>query len=331
MKNNNKGGSLVELLLVVSLTSVAVAGLSKAIEKSYVTSNVIQTQQVTRDFKNSVYQILNNNCTKFFTDYPDQNNNEKINNMPYIFNRSNQNESIYKGFIETVDITVSNPDQNRIHTFNLYYKYSDKATALRDMKTKDSKQCTATDKRGCYHITCNINYQCPGVPPNPPTPPQSNSCTNNQKPTCKSLDCFFDDRSKSVLTNLCDEGDFLVGVTGNKENDCLGCDDNETLIGTKRKNGNLEPMCLKRDCPAGKIATGIIQEDPDETDPVKFVMNCKEVACENAGEHRVLENGTMVCKPICHGGQRIKIENGVKKCHCPSSMTLDDDGNCISP
>ncbi len=321
MKINKKGFSLVETLIMISLTGVAVAGLSKAIEKSYVTSNVIETQQITRKFKNSVYHIFNNNCKNFFPNtepaYYDQNNPAKINKMPYIFNRSNKSESIFKGFIETVDITVSS--QNNIHKFNLYYKYSDKAKALRDMKTKDSKACTPTDKKGCYHITCNINYN-----HNLPTTP------------CNPLDCIFDDRSKSVLTNLCDDGEFLVRVTGNKANDCLGCPTGETLIGTIKKGGNLEPMCLKRKCPDGEVAVGIKPKptDPPDPKPVNFIMDCQEVACPSTSQHKVLKLNPvsgkmeMKCEPICHGGQ-ISDPLDNNKCKCPAGKNPDRQGNCV--
>ncbi len=312
--------SIVELLLVVSLSSVAVAGLSKAIEKSYVTSNVIETQQITRKFKNSVYHIFNNNCKNFFPNtepaYYDQNNPAKINKMPYIFNRSNKSESIFKGFIETVDITVSS--QNNIHKFNLYYKYSDKATALRNMQTKLGNACTKTDKKGCYHITCNIHAE------NLDNPPENDDI-------CNPLDCVLDDSASNVLTPTCPPGKFLAGP-----DNCVGCGAEETLIGTKPNNQNkLEPICLKRACPAGQVAIGINPETEMTSANGKHVieMDCKLVACPSTSQHKVLNTvtGEMECKTICHGGQRLKVINGEEKCHCPSSMTLDNNGNCTSP
>ena len=309
MNINNKGGGLVELLLVVSLSSVAVGGLLKAGQQALLTSNMVKTQQVTREFKNSVYHILNNDCTDILhDDNLDQNNHEKINEMRPIFYRSDKSKNIFKGFIETVDIIVSedsDPDTD-IYIFTLYYKY-------RDRKTKGGEKCTSNEneKAGCYHVSCNID---------------------REGGECNPLDCVFDESSRSILTNPCDPGQFLVRVTGNKENDCLGCTTGETLIGTKLKAGKLEPICLKRDCPVGKVATGI-KPDPDNTE--KFIIDCQEVACDE-GKHSVLEPDeddstkmVMKCKKICHGGQ---ILNEEEECYCPNEnnpdIDIDPNGNC---
>ena len=305
---------LVETLIVMSIAGVAVAGLFKASQQALVTSNMVQTQQVTRDFKNKVYRILNTSCeTILATNNRLTNDTKKIKEMTGIFKRPTPDDTapkinIFEGFIETVDIIIAPTDPNTqtIMTFKLYYKYSDKAKALRDMQTRGGAKCTLNDqeKAGCYHISCNIDVHDPDEPDHP---------INNPPDKCKPLDCVLDNSASSVLTESCEEGEFLAGP-GN----CVKCPAGQFLIGVERDDsGTITANCLQANtCGAEEVA--VVKKTG-----ATYSMECVDVVCDE-GEHITYSSGSVTCKKICHGGQ-IPI-NGV--CACPENEEMDKQGNC---
>ena len=332
-KINNKGMSIIELLVLTGVGSVAVFGLVNTSQQVFKTSQLLETNNDANDFQNSVYEILNNKCKDILDPVnlttppktlPDGSRLQNVKTMPKIFdvdapNTPDTPSNMYKQTaIQVVDITLRTPQGANQNTkeFKLFYKYT-----LGDKQTRDGEECTqaANKKKGCYHISCNIDYNCP--------PP----CNNKANiAVCNPLDCVVE----GIFDN-CESGEFLVGPS-----QCVGCDNDQTLIGTKEDNAGVKrPVCLEMECKdkeesgqqVKQVAIGVIPLDPNadpdpDTNTYIIKLQCKPVACPNPSQHRVLSSsGEMECKKICHGGQRPKA-NG--KCGCPGNQAPDKDGNC---
>ncbi len=311
MKINNKGGSLVELLIMLTVGSVAVFGLINTSQQVSLNTQVLNTHQDTLKLKNQVYTILNNNnyCTDLVTN--------DLTNLPPPADGGTLQRAVLPTFdddafntitvVEKTLYTPTSPPETKI--FNLYYKYS--AQGMREQqKTKGGNTCTANNLSGCFRISCNISTA----------------------QTCNPVNCSIPDTAGNFLDVSCDPGKILVGTTGREEKDCIdGCDDDGILIGTKAGDNPGDPpkaICFDIKCPEGQVATGFGMK-ADGT--LKPRVDCTIFACPE-GEHIVLEedvngNKRNVCKKICHGGQVYK-QNDLA-CSCPDdSQILDSNGNC---
>ena len=326
--------SIVETLVVISLSGVVVSGIVKAALKATATSNVRQTQEDTRKLKEQVYQILTNACienlnpTNLHPVSTPTTGLQKIKKLVFtneqeLFNfdpnDSSNNKKKFGESIQAVGITLKEDtpiaDSSNIQkkkTFYLYYKYISTGLGARQTKGGDPTKCIeGGDLSGCHYLSCIMNYECAG---------DCNSETDLTQ--CNPLDC-----SVTEIDVDCPPGKFLVSLTGDKK--CVGCkqedDKPHKVLISISENG--EALCLENtECEPGHVATGINKENGE------YKVVCIQQACENG--YPVLVNGQMECKTICHGGQRLNEEN---ICECPpidnsgsgNDLALDANGNCI--
>ena len=338
MKINKKGFSLVETLIVMSITGVAVAGLFKASQQALVTSNVTQTQEDTRNLKENVYQILNNACE---TNLNPTNLNpvstpatglQKIKKLVFTNNKElfnfdpndvSKNKKKFGKSIQVVDIVLKedtpiadSSNTQKKKTFYLYYKYISSSLGAKQTKGGDPNKCIqGGDLSGCYYLSCFMNYEC-----------EDDCNIKDDLNTCNPLNC-----SITEINVDCPSGEFLVSLTGDKK--CLGCPTNQILIGIKEDKGVKKPKCLLQapKCNTGYFAVGTKIKET-KPDVIEYELDCRKIACDRPGDHNVLvtENGTLVmkCKKRCHGGQILNEDN---ECYCPKNnpgITFDHNGNC---
>lgn len=305
---NNKGMSMVELLILISVGSVAIAGLVKSSQQNFTTSQLLKTHEDTEDFKTLVYSFLNQNCEGIFKSSnlsPPILGVKKVNTLglgtrPDYFDMRQGGRKQFREKIKIIDMRFKD-DQ----TFYLYYKYN---TTFFEKRGEGA--CTKIDPRGCYYLSCEIDYKCP----NPPCEVKTDFTS------CDPIDCGIPNIANSLSNITCEPNEILVGLTGIKEHDCLGCPDGEFLIGIERKNdGSIEPECLEVDT-CGNKDVAIVKKEGDT-----YTMDCAGVVCER-GEHFTLNSaGNIECEKVCHGGQVFK--DG--KCDCPEEhMVEDHNGNC---
>ena len=325
MNINNKGFSLVETLIVMSIAGVSVAGLFKASQQALNTYKIVQGQQETGKLKESVYKILSNNCKE--TVHP---NNlspltppvtrlQRVTELKsltgkVLFNvdpsNVSKNKKKFGEYIQVADMRLQDKQ-----TFYLYYRYI--STSLGDKQTRNNQTCTKTDLKGCYHLSCEMDYEC--------VDGDCNDTSDEVKDPCRSLNCSV---SETGLENkVCTGNKVLVSFTGNEE-DCLGCPVGQILIGIKTINGVKKPECLQiNPCVQGEVAVSTELKTGENTE---YKVKCQTVVCDNGKTLKVDAHGNLACKTICHGGQIPKPPPNEDECHCPSdSMKITGTGNCV--
>ena len=302
---NNKGFSIIEVLVMCSLVGFAVFGLLNASQKAFMSSEFVETHKATGELKNSVSNVLNNHCKENLKPSKLSIANAGLQSITKLESKGRKIVEVGKGFkegfIQVRDMKITEDKKN----FYLYYQYN--SPSLGNKQTKGGKKCTNTDLSGCYYLSCKIDYECTG------------DCKNDSDFTnCKPLDCGVMDKNLSDL--ICDAGEVLVKFTGVKDDDCVGCPDNHFLVGIKTEGGIKKPQCLQvKKCDTGKVAVGTMTKDG------AYIMECMSVVCPT-GQHLYLKNNKMECKKVCHGGQKLGADD---KCHCPAPMMIDSNGNCV--
>ncbi len=328
MKINNKGTSLVELLVMITIAGIAVSGLLKTSQQALKTTQIIEESKKPKmELKESVYKILSNNCpgTVAFTNLSSiSDDSSRVKILQYKTGKelfkfdpdSNKNKTKFGKYIEVVDMRLTDTQ-----TFYLYYKYTDKAQTLGDQKTRNNKECTKTNLIGCYHLSCEMDIH------------YNNNCTDDittcQLESCKTINCGITD---DIRNKPCPTGKVLVSFTGDDDVDCVGCPENQVLMGIKTKtDGSKIPECLQtKKCSTGYFAVGT-KIKATKSNVIEYEFDCQEIAC-GEGNHRVLKNGNMECIKICHGGQIPKEDpNDSDKeiCDCPAGKSQDEQGNCV--
>ena len=209
---NNKGLSILEVLISIFLFSVVSVAMFKALDMSLLSSNVSNSLLAEADLKLAIHKVLsagqcekNLHPSKLHEVTSDSRTLESL--TRYKLPGSTGVEIIKKGetfrdYLSIVKIELAGEATDAYREFKVYYARE----RSRHLRTRKGQLCNESDQSGCYVNKCNIEYEA--------------DYTNVN--TCTILDCFSVGDKQSVKCYLVesqtgDIGRTLVGCGGASE------------------------------------------------------------------------------------------------------------------
>ncbi len=308
------GGGLLGVL-GFSLVGLTIAmGNYKLNTRSINSTNVESVASSEKALGKTLINILNNDdyCRQYLTGKPE----ERIS----VLNVGNfKNE----GFINIIDIDVlptNAPPFPKKKTLYVYYKKPALgANEIRQGKhdnnqpykcePDDENSNKKGDKRGCYHVSCEINYTCSKADRNSNT-----DCSNDDDPSniitsCAPANCF--PKKPEPKISSCDPNEIKTGITP--------CDTIPANIFNSDEMRQLNPDTTQ----TIKAFTGFkTSESRIKPDAIEVSKTCPE------GQYPVRKtDGTTVCQIMCTGGS-ILTNTNPPLCVCPDDKPIYKQGVC---
>ena len=215
-----------------------------------------------------------------------------------------------EGFIDIVDIEVKPLGERTKKIYVYYTKPALGAYQIRQGKDDnnrpykcepDDENGNKGDKRGCYHVSCEINFECLKNDPEPGKNCITDEDQSNIITSCVPNNCF--PRESDSKISSCDEDKIKIGITP--------CETIPANIFDKLKYIN--PPSTETFKAFSGFKTSESRIEPDTTEVSK--------TCP-AGQYPVRKtDGTVECQIMCTGGST--LNNG--RCVCPYNENDPND------
>ncbi len=225
--SNNKGFSLIEVLIVVFILSFTSLAILKTLDISLLSSNLSNSLVSDADLKTAIHHVLKpDQCERNL--HPDKLTNVNTNSKTVSLLKkykdpadpSNQEGAqliksgeTFRDYLDIIKIELAGPETDIQREFKVYYKRK----KVKHLSTRENNVCNSTDQSGCYVNTCNIEYETHtvGAVTSVTTCTVLNcfNITNSQSP-----DCYTVDKSDETLllsdVNAEKKGRTLIGCGG---------------------------------------------------------------------------------------------------------------------
>ena len=214
---NNKGFSLLEVLIAAFILSFISLAIFKTLDISILSSNLSNSLVSDADLKIAVHNVLKpEQCNRNLN--PSNLNDispisKTIDSLKKYKNPDDllDNDGVelikinerFRDYLDIVKIELAGPDTDTQREFKVYYKRN----RVKHLSTREKKPCDSTDQSGCYVNKCNLEYE----------------VTGTDVTTCTVLDCFN------------------VGTSNNAQMQCYSVENNNVLAGcgsTQNIGGN---------------------------------------------------------------------------------------------